>query len=74
MDEEKILDSYDDVKIVMRKSNGLPVYQIIEPEFSESELGIIKNPKSLGLVFEDMEKTLSKLNDISEKEDYLTIC
>ncbi|HIE33735.1 MAG TPA: CpaF family protein, partial [Candidatus Altiarchaeales archaeon] len=71
MDEEKILDSYGDVRIILRKSNGLPIYQVIEPEFSESELEIIKNPKSLGMDFEDLEKTLSKLNNITEKEEFL---
>ncbi|HEX54934.1 MAG: CpaF family protein [Candidatus Altiarchaeales archaeon] len=68
---ERVLDSYGNIRIVKRDDSSLPIYQVIEPQFSERELQILKNPNLLGIDYDSVQNTLGKLSSIDEKEDFL---
>ncbi len=72
MMEQRVIDSYDNVKIVEVRGDPLPMYLIEEPEFSEYEKGVMQQPQKMIENYDAINKKLNDLKTPNEKIVFLT--
>lgn len=69
--EPKILDAYENVKIVETEESPIPLYIVVPVEFTDEETAVINDPKK---IIPDYNKIIQKIEDFRtsfEKEEFL---
>ena len=69
--EEEILESYDNVKIIRKKGEILPIYLVAEKHLNEEEEKIVENPRTLIKDYSLILKDLEVIQSIDEKESFI---